>query len=108
MTIEELYANNPERWTQGNTARDANGHKVGVHSKKAVSWCMAKAICKCYPISRREEVFKKLRIAIKQVLGKDAFKNGNGWISWSTRNGVNDNIHRTFEQVMDIVRTAKV
>jgi hypothetical protein len=34
----------PERWTQGNEARDANGNPVGPNSVYAVRWCSAAAL----------------------------------------------------------------
>ena len=29
----------PECWTRGECARDADGHKIGVKSARAASWC---------------------------------------------------------------------
>lgn len=108
MTLLQLYGNDPKRWTQGNTARDKDGKRVGPLSPKAESWCMTKAIIKCYPLEERDRVYSKLYKAICQVLGVKKLKGKIGWVSWRSGNGYNDRPERQFSEIMKIVRLAGV
>jgi hypothetical protein len=65
---------------------------------------MAKAICKCYPIQDRQTVYEKLKAAI----GKRSLTGPNGWQSYNSNNGYNDNPVRTFAQILRVVRKANV
>lgn len=38
----------PEKWTQGEGARDENGVPVYYNAKNAVCWCLMGALAKCY------------------------------------------------------------
>lgn len=48
MTVAELLES-PERWTREAVARDSKGLSTYAEDPKAVCWCLAGAILKCYP-----------------------------------------------------------
>jgi len=60
MKIQELYSNDPSRWTKGSDARDINGATVDVDDVSAVCWCLLGASARCYGKGRCIEMHDKI------------------------------------------------
>jgi len=60
MKIQELYSNDPSRWTRGANARDINGEMVDVDSNSATCLCLLGASIKCYGWSRWSAIYDKI------------------------------------------------
>lgn len=59
MTVAELLTG-PEKWTQEEGARDANGVKCHFNDPAAACWCLLSAIYHCYPATKAREIEMRL------------------------------------------------
>ena len=60
MTVAELL-DSPEKWTKRAFAKDADGRHVNEQSDRAVCWCLAGAVWRCYGCGpEADEAFEKL------------------------------------------------
>ncbi len=87
-TVEELLEN-PKRWTQLSTARDAEGTNVCYLSNRATSWCLWGAMRKVLSGADQETANK----AVRELTGCGA---------------VHFNDNHNHEEVMALVRAAKI
>ena len=68
----------PEKWTKGHGAVDKTGQAVAHSDAIAVRWCLAGALCKCYPTGpARDRAVKKLLLAIPKRLAHGGLGNAN-------------------------------
>lgn len=113
MTIQSLFRR-PNRWTQGELARDANGdgtipnwqHKFAKDWTKPVCFCLSGAVDKCYgdaPWQTRKRVLRRIREAIACIKGRRP----NKWRNESIV-GWNDVPGRTIQEIRAVVRAAGV
>jgi len=51
----------PSHWTQGDFARDKDGHVVDHSDPAATCWCTVGALRKLYTFEERHAIFDKLR-----------------------------------------------
>lgn len=59
MKIKELLRE-PKNWTQGEAARDADGHRVTANSPSAVCFCIIGAASKCYGFGNHYKIVDDL------------------------------------------------
>jgi hypothetical protein len=57
-----------DQWTQGASARTANGMLTQIESDGATCWCLFGATCKTLPPTAQEEMYKNLLEVTMQVL----------------------------------------
>lgn len=99
-TITELFENHPERWTQRVNARTQRwGETCRPTDPRACRWCIFGALIKVYGM--QTDKFWGARQALEEVLQKYGL-----WDSAVT--GYNDAQGRTFTEILDWVKEAKV
>ncbi len=100
MKVSELFSH-WRAWTQGVPARDADGNRVEPRDERAVKWDLLGAIAKCYPPAEAHDVEMRVRHHLFQR--KDGkLKLGDCLSLW------NDNIDRTFKDVIRVVRALDI
>lgn len=67
MKAYELLAN-PENWTKGNFAKDANNNRVSIDSPSAVKWCLDGALMKCYKNNSYLDMYRKLQTEHQNIV----------------------------------------
>ena len=60
-SLADFYAEDPNRWTQNDEARDANGYACSARNPDAVQWCVSGAVDKLYPVFREHEAWMEMR-----------------------------------------------
>jgi len=91
MTVKELLCH-PNRWTTKAEARDSKGKPCDPNADEAVSWSLDGAIARCYD---NRYVETNSNEAYQRVARHPKVK---GFVSW-----FNDQKHRTYEEIMEIV-----
>lgn len=92
--IEKL--SDPQRWTKGELARDAEGNEVGENDPAACSWCLAGALSACEPDYGK--IQKTRRYILRAIMAETHFF----FIS-----AFNDDDKTTHADVMRVLHTAK-
>jgi hypothetical protein len=88
---DKVIAKIEQGWTQGAAARDADGNQVGVHSPKAVCWCIAGATVASF-LKQTDDL--KLENNIRKVTGYSSVT-------------FNDAPGRTKEEVIEALKKAR-
>lgn len=91
MKVHELLAD-PSRWTKGSYACDKNGKDTFFDSEKAVCFCLAGAVNKCY--SDRKD-----RIRVFHDITETVKKNG-----FSCIEAFNDSDRTTHQDVLELAK----
>ena len=86
----------PKRWTKDTYARREDGEPVCSRSPRAVSWCIAGAITKCYP----DAEYPRMHSIIFNILQKRNVELGIG--------GFNDDPRTTHDQVVALLKEAGI
>lgn len=98
MTVAELLENS-ESWCQRAYAMNKDGWGVPYNDPSAVSWCLRGAIAKCYPDLQSYVISLN---AVAEAIDPKDFWSGHKIAEW------NDNINRTHQEVLDVLRKAKI
>lgn len=97
MKVYELI-DTPEKWTQGESARDSSGNRCSSGADIAVSWCLLGGLAFCYPEdSSYLDAYSKLSMSLP--LQSKGLASISAW---------NDAPERTFKEVYDMLVKAGV
>lgn len=93
MKVYELL-DKPEKWIQGELAKNAKGETTLPTSQDAVCYCLMGALMKCY--GNKSSIIP-IEAKVRKALGEDQF-HGGSYVNW------NDDPQRKYEEVLALVK----
>ena len=96
MKVWQLL-DSPDKWIQNQLAQDSQGKSVNPEYESGCKWCLAGAICTCYPKTWRE-VWNSLNDTLKKRTNSE-YCSVPGW---------NDNPKRKWEDVYNLCKELNI
>lgn len=96
-TVLELFEGHIERWTTKTFSRDSSGNVTGIQSPHTTCWCLLGAIWFIYDRPEFGDAISRAAEAVKKLYDTDI-----GIAEWQ------DQPERTFEEVLEVVKEAKI